>query len=86
MVAVKVIEKNSLNEKTLQMLLQEITVMDMTNHPHLAKLYGVVETVKKVELVMQLATGGDLYIQLTEHGRQLLLKLIHFKYLSSRFY
>ena len=53
------------------MLLQEITVMDMTNHPHLAKLYGVVETVKKVELVMQLATGGDLYIQLTEHGRQL---------------
>ena len=62
MVAVKVIEKNSLNEKTLQMVLQEITVMDMTNHPHLAKLYGVVETVKKVELVMQLATGGDLYI------------------------
>ena len=68
MVAVKVIEKKSLNEKTLQMLLQEITVMDMINHPNLVKLYGLVETSKNVQLVMQLATGGDLFTQLTEHG------------------
>ena len=68
MVALKVIEKKSLNEKTLQMLLREITVMDMVNHPNLAKLYGLVETTKNVQLVMQLATGGDLFTQLTEHG------------------
>ena len=42
--------------------------MDMINHPNLVKLYGLVETSKNVQLVMQLATGGDLFTQLTEHG------------------
>jgi len=69
MVAVKVINKINLNEKTTKMLLREILAMDASNHPHLVRLFGVVETTTKVQLVMQLATGGDLFTQLTEHGK-----------------
>ena len=74
MVAVKIIDKTNLDEKTTKMLLREITVMDASYHPHLVRLYEVVETDSKIQLVMQLATGGELFTQLTEHGTEVLAK------------
>ena len=70
MVAVKIIDKKNLEEKTTKMLLREIMMMDASFHPHLVRLYEVVETSTKIQLVMQLATGGELFTQLTEHGTQ----------------
>ena len=70
MVAVKIIDTKNLEEKTTKMLLREIMMMDASFHPHLVRLYEVVETSTKIQLVMQLATGGELFTQLTEHGTQ----------------
>ena len=68
MVAVKIIDKKNLDEKTTKKLLQEIMMLDASYHPHLVWLYEVVETSANVQLMMQLATGGELFTQLTEHG------------------
>ena len=64
----KIIDKKNLDEKTTKMLLREIMMMDASFHPHLVRLYEVVETSANIQLVMQLATGGELFTQLTEHG------------------
>ena len=52
-----------------QMLLREITVMDACSHPHLVRLYEVVEIPTRIHLVLQLAPGGELFTKLTEQGK-----------------
>ena len=51
-----------------KMLLREIQVMDACYHPHLVRLYEVLETNYKIHLIMQLAPGRELFTQLTEKG------------------
>lgn len=51
------------------MLLREITVMDACSHPHLVRLYEVVEIPTRIHLVLQLAPGGELFTKLTEQGK-----------------
>jgi len=68
-VAIKLIDKTKLDGKMTKMLLREITVMDACHHPHLVRLYEVVENNSKIHLTMQLAPGGELFTKLTEHGK-----------------
>ena len=69
-VAIKVIDKTKMDGKITKMLLREITMMDACYHPHLVRLYEVVETNNKIHLIMQLAPGGELFTKLIENGMQ----------------
>ena len=54
-----------------KMVLREITVMDACNHPHLVRLYEVVETNSRIHLIMQLAPGRELFTIMSDHGNKL---------------
>jgi len=69
MVAIKIIDKTKLDGKMTKMVLREITVMDACSHPHLVRLYEVVENSQKMHLVMQLAPGRELFTKLSEQGK-----------------
>jgi len=64
-VAVKVIDKTKLDSKTQRMVTREIQIMDSLCHPHLIRLYEVVETINCLHLVMEYAHGGELFARLT---------------------
>ena len=42
-VAIKIIEKNQLDDENLRKMLQEIQVMKLLRHPHIIRLYQVCE-------------------------------------------
>jgi len=47
-VAIKMVDKSRLDEKTRRMLNQEISAMERVHHPNVIRLYEVLETYSKV--------------------------------------
>ncbi|XP_078675694.1 MAP/microtubule affinity-regulating kinase 3-like isoform X29 [Branchiostoma floridae x Branchiostoma belcheri] len=68
-VAIKIIDKTQLNPSSLQKLFREVRIMKMLNHPNIVKLFEVIETEKTLYLVMEYASGGEVFDYLVAHGR-----------------
>ncbi|XP_066466547.1 serine/threonine-protein kinase MARK2 isoform X4 [Tiliqua scincoides] len=68
-VAVKIIDKTQLNSSSLQKLFREVRIMKVLNHPNVVKLFEVIETEKTLYLVMEYASGGEVFDYLVAHGR-----------------
>ncbi|XP_074603308.1 MAP/microtubule affinity-regulating kinase 3-like isoform X1 [Brevipalpus obovatus] len=68
-VAIKIIDKSVLNQSSLQKLFREVRIMKMLDHPNIVKLYQVIETEKTLYLVMEYASGGEVFDYLVAHGR-----------------
>ncbi|XP_026122934.1 serine/threonine-protein kinase MARK2 isoform X7 [Carassius auratus] len=68
-VAVKIIDKTQLNSSSLQKLYREVRIMKLLNHPNIVKLFEVIETDKSLYLVMEYASGGEVFDYLVAHGR-----------------
>ncbi|XP_023203820.1 MAP/microtubule affinity-regulating kinase 3-like isoform X2 [Xiphophorus maculatus] len=68
-VAIKIIDKTQLNPTSLQKLLREVRIMKNLNHPNIVKLFEVIETEKTLYLVMEYASGGEVFDYLVAHGR-----------------
>uniref|UniRef100_A0A3Q3LQ11 non-specific serine/threonine protein kinase n=1 Tax=Labrus bergylta TaxID=56723 RepID=A0A3Q3LQ11_9LABR len=68
-VAVKIIDKTQLNPTSLQKLFREVRIMKLLNHPNIVKLFEVIETEKTLYLVMEYASGGEVFDYLVAHGR-----------------
>ncbi|KAI3362694.1 hypothetical protein L3Q82_001761 [Scortum barcoo] len=66
-VAVKIIDKTQLNPTSLQKLFREVRIMKMLNHPNIVKLFEVIETEKTLYLVMEYASGGEVFDYLVAH-------------------
>jgi len=88
--AVKKISKSKI--KNPERMRSEIEIMKMTDHPHIVKLYEVIEDALFIYLVMEVCQGGELYDYIVNHKhvnerkasklfRQLLLSI---KYLQSQ--
>ncbi|KAK0411348.1 hypothetical protein QR680_005612 [Steinernema hermaphroditum] len=68
-VAIKIIDKTALNPSSLQKLYREVKIMKQLDHPNIVKLYQVMETDQTLYLVMEYASGGEVFDYLVAHGR-----------------
>uniref|UniRef100_A0A1I8G4R0 non-specific serine/threonine protein kinase n=1 Tax=Macrostomum lignano TaxID=282301 RepID=A0A1I8G4R0_9PLAT len=68
-VAVKIIDKTQLNSSSLQKLHREVKIMKTLDHPNIVKLYEVIAAEKTLYLVMEYASGGEVFDYLVAHGR-----------------
>lgn len=65
--AVKMIEKEQLVREGMEdQLKREISCMKLLNHPHIVKLYDVLQTSNHIYLVLELVTGGELFDRLIQ--------------------
>ncbi|XP_059907441.1 MAP/microtubule affinity-regulating kinase 3a isoform X2 [Gadus macrocephalus] len=68
-VAIKIIDKTQLNPNSLQKLFREVRIMKILNHPNIVKLFEVIETDRTLYLIMEYASGGEVFDYLVAHGR-----------------
>ncbi|XP_059404019.1 MAP/microtubule affinity-regulating kinase 4-like isoform X1 [Carassius carassius] len=68
-VAIKIIDKTQLNPTSLQKLFREVRIMKTLRHPNIVRLFEVIETEKTLYLVMEYASGGEVFDYLVSHGR-----------------
>uniref|UniRef100_A0A3Q1IX24 non-specific serine/threonine protein kinase n=1 Tax=Anabas testudineus TaxID=64144 RepID=A0A3Q1IX24_ANATE len=54
---------------TLAQLFREVRIMKILNHPNIVKLFEVIETERTLYLVMEYASGGEVFDYLVAHGR-----------------
>lgn len=68
-VAIKILDKAKLTVKARRMLDREISNMTSIHHPNIIRLFEVIESFSKLFLVMEYASGGELYQKLTAVGK-----------------
>ncbi|XP_029433780.1 serine/threonine-protein kinase NIM1 [Rhinatrema bivittatum] len=68
-VAIKILDKTKLDQKTQRLLSREISSMEKLHHPNIIRLYEVVETLSKMHLVMEYAGGGELFAKVSTEGK-----------------
>ncbi len=61
MLAVKVIEKSSLDDHESDAMHNEIAILKLVNHPNITRLREMFETRTHLYIVMRLVRGGDLF-------------------------
>jgi len=65
-VAIKVIDKAKVED--MNDIQREIEVMSMLDHPNVVKLFEIYDEPKKMMLVMELVTGGELFDRIVSKG------------------
>jgi len=66
--AVKVIDKSAIKEKK-EMLEREVDILKRIQHPNIVSVVEIFETPRYLYLVMELATGGELFDSIVSRGK-----------------
>ncbi|XP_055890889.1 SNF-related serine/threonine-protein kinase-like isoform X3 [Biomphalaria glabrata] len=69
-VAVKVIDKQKLDDISRSHLFQEVRCMKLVQHPNVVRLYEVIDTQTKLYLILELG-DGDMYDYIMKHDKGL---------------
>ena len=64
--AVKIIDKSKVED--MGDIEREIEIMGQVDHPNVIKLYEIFDEPKKMNLVMELVTGGELFDRIVARG------------------
>ncbi|XP_044522817.1 serine/threonine-protein kinase SIK1 [Gracilinanus agilis] len=67
-VAIKIIDKARLDPSNLEKIYREVQIMKLLNHPHIIKLYQVMETKDMLYIVTEFAKNGEMFDYLTSNG------------------
>eukprot|EP00063_Salmo_salar_P017772 XP_013992607.1 PREDICTED: MAP/microtubule affinity-regulating kinase 4-like isoform X5 [Salmo salar] len=57
------------NDRGTDHLFREVRIMKGLNHPNIVQLFEVIETDKTLYLIMEYASGGEVFDYLVSHGR-----------------
>uniref|UniRef100_A0A8D8CW71 non-specific serine/threonine protein kinase n=1 Tax=Culex pipiens TaxID=7175 RepID=A0A8D8CW71_CULPI len=68
-VAIKIIDKTCLDEENLAKTFREISILKLLHHPHITRLYEVMESRNKIYLVTEHAARGEIFDHLVANGR-----------------
>ncbi|KAH8336814.1 hypothetical protein KR059_004259 [Drosophila kikkawai] len=68
-VAIKIIDKTCLNEEYLSKTFREISILKSLRHPHITRLYEVMESQSMIYLVTEYAPNGEIFDHLVANGR-----------------
>uniref|UniRef100_A0A1Y1NGJ7 non-specific serine/threonine protein kinase n=1 Tax=Photinus pyralis TaxID=7054 RepID=A0A1Y1NGJ7_PHOPY len=68
-VAIKIIDKTQLDAGNLQKVYREVDIMKRLDHPHIIKLYQVMETKNMIYLVSEYASQGEIFDYIARYGR-----------------
>ncbi|KAG9331759.1 hypothetical protein JZ751_017252 [Albula glossodonta] len=60
-VAIKMVDKTQLDDENLKKIFREVQIMKMLRHPHIIRLYQVMETERMIYLVTEYASGGEIF-------------------------
>ncbi|ESN99263.1 hypothetical protein HELRODRAFT_67067, partial [Helobdella robusta] len=68
-VAIKIIDKNRLDEDNLKKIYREVQILKLLDHPHIIKLYQVMETANMLYIVSEYAENGEMFEYIAKSGR-----------------
>jgi 5'-AMP-activated protein kinase catalytic alpha subunit len=69
-VAIKILEKNKIREVAdVERVAREIHILKLIRHPNLIQLYEIIETSTRLYLIMEFASGGELFDYIVKHRR-----------------
>lgn len=68
-VAIKILDKSKLDDKTKRLLSQEIAAMEKISHPVIIRIFEVLETLSHVYIVSEYATSGELFHKIVTDGK-----------------
>ncbi|KAG6441026.1 hypothetical protein O3G_MSEX001578 [Manduca sexta] len=68
-VAIKIIDKSQLDASNLQKVYREVDIMKRLDHPHIIKLYQVMETKNMIYIVSEYASKGEIFDYIAKYGR-----------------
>lgn len=68
-VAIKIIDRLSLDKVEAAKVSREITMMKRLSHPHVVRLFEVIETASNIYMVMEYVSSGELFFHLIDKGK-----------------
>ncbi|KAL0280770.1 UNVERIFIED_CONTAM: hypothetical protein PYX00_001972 [Menopon gallinae] len=68
-VAIKIIDKSQLDPVNLLKVYREVDIMKQLDHPHIIKLYQVMETKNMIYIVSEYASQGEIFDYIARCGR-----------------
>ncbi|XP_055374021.1 probable serine/threonine-protein kinase MARK-A isoform X1 [Condylostylus longicornis] len=68
-VAIKIIDKTCLNDEYLAKTFREISILKLLQHPHITRLYEVMQSETMIYLVTEYAAHGEIFDHLVINGR-----------------
>ena len=69
-VAVKVLEKSKIKDKKdVERISREIKILKKLHHPNVVQIYEIIETERDLYLVMEFASGGELFELIVQNQR-----------------
>ncbi|CAG9312199.1 unnamed protein product [Blepharisma stoltei] len=69
-VAIKILEKAKISDKNdVERVAREIHILKLLRHPNIVQLYEIIETPKLLYLIMEFASGGELFDFIVAHNR-----------------
>ena len=64
-VAIKILFKDKISENDFNRVTREIHILKIVRHPHIIQLYEIIETSKRIYIIMEHCSNGELFSYLT---------------------
>ena len=77
-VAIKIIDKSKLDKVNLEKVYREVQVLKLLDHPHIIKLYQVMETKNLLYLVSEYASQGEIFGKWLSNNKPSIFILIEY--------
>lgn len=68
--AIKILEKRKIQDASdVERVTREIHILKIVNHPHIIQLYEIIETQKRLYMIMENCSNGEVFDYITSKNR-----------------